>query len=202
VIGRVLQVIAVTVYIFAAIGGTAYLGLSIFWLIPLLAPALYFIFTLPDVTPPGKGFPAPPSGLNPVYRHEIEARIAELKSGPPHRNQTRYIDNVSRGIPYSDERIDYLELPDTLVLCDHLRPLEHAMRAERIPMDHIAPRLVAVNCHLQTGRIAKRYRLAECVEFATGPGPDNHAPAVQLIRCRLCGDRLEETLYGGPWPAA
>jgi hypothetical protein len=195
VIVRVLQVFAVTIYIFLAIGSTAYFGLSFFWLVPLLAPALYFIFHLPDISPSYA-----PYEPHPGYREGIEARIEQLKNGPPHRNKIQYIDNVSRGIPYSDERIDYIEFPDRLVLCEHLQPVESAMRAAALPMDHIGKRLVAVNCRLQTGRIARRFRLPACVEFGTGPGPDNHAPDVQVIRCRQCGDQIEETLFGGPWP--
>jgi hypothetical protein len=192
----------VTVYIFAAIGCTAYFGLSMLLLIPLLGPALYFVFTLPDISQSARGFQATPWQPPPGYRESIEARIEALKKGPPHRNKAQYIDNISRGIPYSDDRIDYIEFPDRLVLCEHLRPVEEAMRAARLPMDHIGSRLVAANCHLQTGRIARRYRLADCVAFGTGPGPDNHAPDVQVIHCRQCGDRIEETLYGGPWPEA
>jgi len=72
---RILQVVAVILYIFGAIGGVAYLGGSMLWLVPLLAPALYFVFTLPDIA---RSLPPTPQ-----HRDQNESRIQELKNGPP-----------------------------------------------------------------------------------------------------------------------
>ena len=99
---RVVQVLGLTLYIFAAIGGVSYMAWSLFWLVPLHAPAIYIIFNLPEVSGP----PIPVSSLPADWRKDIEIRIEELKNGPSHRNKVQYIDNVSRGIPYSDDRID------------------------------------------------------------------------------------------------
>jgi hypothetical protein len=195
---RVLQVIAVTLYIFVAIGTVAYNGLAFYWLVPVLAPAIYFIFTLPDISAHPRPYVPPP----PVDRTQINARIEELKSGPPHRNKTQYIDSISRGIPYSNERIDYFELTDLLVLCEHLRPLEAAMRAARLPMDNYRPGLVAVGCMMQLPRIQRHFHLAPCVVFTLGPPPDRHESGVNVIQCTRCGQAIEETLVGGPWPEA
>lgn len=193
---RVLQIFAVILYIFGAIGAVAYNELSFLWLAPALAPAIYFIFTLPDIS----SRPSLPS--QPPDRSYINVRIEELKSGPPHRNKTQYIDSVSRGIPYSNERIDYLEFSDRLVLCAHLRPLEAAMRAARLPMDNPRPGLVAVSCLMQVPRIQRHLHLDPCVVFTTAEGPDNHAPPIQVAHCTRCGQSIEETLVGGPWPEA
>ncbi len=194
---RVLQVVAVILYIFAAIGAVAYNGLAFFWLVPVLAPAIYFIFTLPDISVPSGPYLPP----HPVDRTYINVRIEELKSGPPHRNKTQYIDSVSRGIPYSNERIDYLEFPDRLVLCEHLRPIEAAMRAARLSMDNPRPDLVTVNCILQVPRIQRHLHLDPCVVFTLGPPPDNHAPPIQVVNCTRCGHSIEETLFGTAWPS-
>ena len=195
---RWLQVIAVTVYIFAAIAAVAYFGLSFFWLIPLLAPALYVVFTFKDLTPsqPSHGYFL----SNPQYRAKLDARIQELKNGPPHRNKTRYIDAVSRGIPYSDDRIDYLEFPEKLVLCQHLRPLEAAMRAASLPMDNTAPGQVEVQCIMQESLIRQQLQLADFVEFSSIAGPHPHGPSVQVAACSLCRHAIEEGIYGAPWP--
>jgi hypothetical protein len=198
---RVLQVIAVTLYIVGAIAAVAYLGGSFYWLVPLLAPAIYCIFTFEDLRPPARAhLSVPPQPRSTVFRARIDVRIEELKNGPPHRNQDKYIDAVSRGIPYSDERIDYLEFPDLLVLCDHLRPLEAAMRAARLPMENHRPGFVEVSCVMQVPRIRKQVPLDGCVEFTLEPGPDNHAPDIHVARCTRCGHSIEESLYGGPWP--
>lgn len=194
---RVLQLIAVTCYIVGAIGFVAYNGWGFFWLVPFVAPAVYFIFSLPDLSQPP---PAPVVHPKVVRDYEI-ARIAELKSGPPHRNKQKYIDAISRGIPYSNERIDYLEFPDLLVLCEHLRPLEAAMRAARLPMDNHRPGIVAVDCILQVPRIQRHLHLDPCVSFTLGPPPDNHAPPIQVANCTRCGHSIEETLFGVAWPA-
>lgn len=195
---RALQVIAVTLYIVVAIGTVAYNGLAFYWLVPVLAPAIYFIFTLPDISASPRSYLPPPS----VDRTYVNARIEELKSGPPHRNKTQYIDSISRGIPYSNERIDYFELTDLLVLCEHLRPLEAAMRAARLPMDNYRPGLVTVGCIMQVPRIQQYFHLDPCVVFTLGPPPDNHAPPIQVVNCTRCGQAIEETLIGGPWPEA
>jgi hypothetical protein len=198
---RLLTVLGSVLYIFAGIGAVAYLGVSMFWLIPVLAPALYFIFMLPDL--PGlRAVPqSAPTPVSAEWRAKIEARIEELKKGPPHRNKPQYIDAISRGIPYSDERIDYLEFTDRLVLCEHLRPLEAVMRASRLPMENYRKGMVEVQCILQVSEIQQRYNFANCVEFGQGPGTDNHAPPVNVIHCKRCGDSIEENgMYGRPWP--
>jgi hypothetical protein len=198
---RYLQVIAVTVYIFAAIGCVAYLGLSFFWLAPVLAPAIYYVFSLPDISPrPRVPVTLSPAPVSPVWQARTEARIAQLKSGPAHRNKTQYIDSVSRGIPYSDERIDYLEFPDRLVLCDHLRPLEAAMRAAKLPMENYRPGFVEVSCIMRVPVLQKRLPLDPCVDYVIEPGPDNHAPDINVARCSRCNHAIAESLYGGPWP--
>lgn len=200
---RVLQLVAVTVYMVGMIAAVAYYGGSFFWLVPLLAPAIWFIFRLPDLSytapalPPRQPRPEPSA----VYRASIAARIAQVKA-VPHRNKTQYIDAISRGIPYSDDRIDYLEFPDRLVLCEHLRPLESAMRAARVPMDHVSRKTVVATANLRTDRIQRYFPLDPCVQFGLGPGPDNHAPDVVVIQCKTCLDSIEEQgLYGSAWPA-
>jgi hypothetical protein len=196
---RWLQVIAVIVYIFAAIGAVAYLGLSFFWLIPLLGPAIYFIFTFKDLTPsqPSHGYFI----SNPQYRAKLDARIEELKNGPPHRNKPQYIDAVRRGISFSDDRIDYLEFPEKLVLCEHLRPLEAAMRAANLPMDHNAPGQIEAQCIMQVALIRQQIPLADCVQFSSIAGPHAHGPSVQIASCSLCQHVIEEGICGAPWPA-
>jgi len=198
---RLLAVFGSVFYVFAAIGGVVYLDLSKFWLIPILAPVIYFIFTLDDL-PLLKPVPVQPQRqIPPEWRAKIDQRIEELKNGPPHRNQTRYIDSVSRGIPYSDERIDYLEFPEKLVLCEHLRPLEAVMRAAKLPMDYYGGKMVEVQCEMQVKIIRERYEFDECVEFGQASGVDNHAPMINVIRCKCCGDSIEEQgMYGGRWP--
>ena len=196
---RVLQIIAATLYIVAAIGTVAYNELSFFWLAPVLAPAIYFIFTLPNISVPSGPYLPP----QPIDRTYINVRIEELKSGPPHRNKTQYIDSVSRGIPYSNERIDYLEFPDRLVLCEPLRPIEAAMRAARLPMDNPRPGQVEVGALLRKKPIEAHFHPDPCVVFGLGPGVDNHAPDINVIRCTLCGHSIEENGYNNtPWPAA
>jgi len=199
---RLLVVFGAVIYIFAAIGSVAYLEASMFWLIPVLGPAIYFIFKLPDITPAPTGArPVAPYMPSPDVRARINARIEELQNGPPHRHKTQYIDSVSRGIPYSNERIDYLEFPRKLVLCEHLRPLESVMRAEKLHMEHIGEKRVEVRCILWQDAIRERYPLEDCVEFKQGPGVDNHAPSINIIHCKNCGDSIEEEgLYGARWP--
>lgn len=198
---RLLAVLGSVVYVFVAIGVVAYFGVSHLWLAPLLAPAIYFIFRLPDIAALPPVPPQKPAPISAEWQAKIDARLGELKAGPPHRNQARFVDAISRGIPYSDDRIDYQVLPDRLVLCEHLRPLEAAMRASGIPMDHHAKRIVEVQCLLHVERIRQRYSLADCVEFGLGAGVDNHAPPINVIRCKRCGDSIEEQgMFGGPWP--
>ena len=200
---RWLQVLAVTVYIVVAIGCVAYLGLSVLWLAPLVAPALYYVYRFEDLTLPQATVVYPlPAEPAVDWQMRIDQRLEELKNGPAHRNKPKYIDAISRGIPYSDERIDYLEFPDRLVLCEHLRPLEAAMRAAKLPMDNYRPGDVEVSCIMNVARIQKRLSLADCVRFTLAPGPDNHAPDITVVRCLRCDHSIGESLYGGPWPEA
>jgi hypothetical protein len=196
---RLLQVIAVTMYILVAIGVLAYLGLSPIWLVFLLAPAIYFLFSLKPI-PPARMPPLPPFVPSSEQQAKIDARLRELESGPPHRNKPRYLDAARVGVLYPDERIDYLELPDKLVLCEHLRPLEAAMRAANVPMDLTAAGHVEVQCIMQEALIRQRIPLADCVRFSSIAGHHDHR--VQIASCTFCRQVIEEGICGGPWPAA
>lgn len=198
---RWLQVIAVTVYIVVAIAAVAYLGLSPFWLALPLAPAIYFLFTLSPIAP-ARLPPPPPFVPSPEQQAKIDVRLRELKNGPPHRRKPRYLDGVRHGVPFPDHRIDYLEFPDTVVLCEHLRPLEAAMRAANLPMDHAMAGYVEVQCIMQVALIRQRIPLADCVDFSSIAGPHPHGPSVQIATCTRCRHAIEEGVCGGPWPAA
>jgi hypothetical protein len=187
---RVLQVIAVTLWIVGSIAGVAYAG-GPFWAAALLCvPAVWWTFTWRDLT---YRAPAIPAGVTRMREAEwqarIEARVAELRAGPAHRR--KYIQTAERfGILYSDEQIDYMEDAGRLVCCEHLRPVEAAHRARGVRMEWPGKGLVVTGLQLRRGM-----ELPEHVVMEDVPGPDERGPTLLGLRCTLCGDRMEEAYW-------
>lgn len=198
---RVAQVVAITIYLVCAIAAVAYLGWSRLWLVPILAPALYYLFTLPDM-----GYKKPPLPTGPPYapavrwQAKVDARVAELQTGPEYRR--KYIEQVRRGIPYPDERIEYLENPGMLVMCAHLRPAEGAMRAAGLKVDFPRAGVLWVEAIFQEKALRQQIALPPCVSFIGIEGSDNHAPPMKAIRCAECEQQIEEYNIGPAWPAS
>jgi len=163
VLARVAQLVAVTLWIVAGIVTVAYWELSVFWLIPLLAPAIYYLFSLPQLEDSLPPIPPP---------------VAAPYTRPKRRDS------------------------DGISLCEHLQPLEAAIRADGIPVEKSASKMVTFDALLHQNALQKRYKLPPFVTVVAGEPIDNHAPARNVIRCGQCGDTLEESGYGDRvWPS-
>ncbi|HEU0120836.1 MAG TPA: hypothetical protein VFQ91_09950 [Bryobacteraceae bacterium] len=208
---RVLQLCAVTLYLVGAIGAVAYFGYSPFWLIPVLAPALYYLFTLPEV--PGYGAK--------VHQKRIKKRVLELKKDAsnvvfvplvergylisdaeiaqrkrriaeleavPHRR--KYIPRIIAGENISDDEIDYREDPSKLRLCLHLQPLEQALRASGASLRPYPGAAVFSASPIEWPAFRERFALPETIIYEQVPG-DRFGPDTQRLTCTLCSSWLE-----------
>jgi hypothetical protein len=187
---RVLQVVAVTLWIVGSIAGVAYAGGPIWAAVLLCVPAVWWTFTWRDLTyQRTTAARVPPHARAAEWQARIDARVAELRAGPAHRR--KYIEKAERyGILYSDEQIDYMEDAGRLVSCEHLRPFEAALRARGAKMEWPRAGLV-----LSGLRFRKEWPVAGCVVWEDAPGPDVHAPNVWRVRCTVCGDAVEEAYW-------
>lgn len=196
--------IAVTLYLVVVIAGTAYFGLSPWWLAPLCAPAVWYTLRLPAL--PER--PVPPHLRRRMPEEErrhaewqagIERRVAELEQGPAYRR--RYIEAVRRGVPFSDERIDYREDPSRLVLCEHLRPLEAWLRGQGIALDLTSPGTVeALAVQFNRQGIRAMFPVAPEVTDCEFEGPERHGPSILGFECKQCRCGLLEAWTGSVWP--
>lgn len=201
---RVLQVIAVTLYLVGAIAGTAFLGLPVWWLAPLCAPAVWYVLTLPDL--PGKPVPPHAHVRSPeqeqryaAWQAGIEKRVAELEAGPAYRR--KYIDAVRSGVPFSDERIDYREDPSRLALCEHLRPLEAWLRGQGIALDFKSHGTVeALEVQFNRQGIRAMFPLPPEVTDCETAGPERYGPDILGFECKQCRCGLLEAWTGSVWP--
>lgn len=184
---RVLQMIAVTLWIVGSIAGVAYAGGPVWAAAVLCVPAVWWMLSWRDLGYRKTTAVNPPRHPRSAeWQARIDARVAELRAGPGYRR--KYIEKAERyGILYSDEQIDYMEDAGRVASCEHLRPLEASLRAKGAWMEWPRKGLV-----LSGLRLKKEWPVAGCVVWETAPGPDVHAPDVWRVRCTVCGDAIEE----------
>ncbi len=125
------------------------------------------------------------------------ARLAELQA-VPHRR--RYGEDLLRGIEYSDAQIDYLESPEQLITCEHLRGVERALKAAGQRPLPIAPRRVAVGCQLAFAALRERFQLpvgVEAIDVMVNPRDDEYD---HRLHCSACGSDIVGQAHGVHWP--
>lgn len=125
------------------------------------------------------------------------ARLADLDA-VPHRR--RYREELLRGVEYSDEQIDYLESPEQLITCEHLRGVERALKEAGLRPLPSAPRRVAVGCQLAFSALRERFQLpvgVEAIDVMVNPRDDEYD---HRLHCPACGSDIAGQAHGVPWP--
>ncbi|MCC7398961.1 MAG: hypothetical protein IT455_17980 [Planctomycetes bacterium] len=126
------------------------------------------------------------------------ARIAELES-VPHRR--RHVGELLRGRPLTDEQIDYLEFPARLATCEHLRPVEAALRAADHRVSLRRERAVHAPVRLGFERLRTRFALPACVEAIDVEHNWHDAVFDHRLCCTTCHSEIVGEADGEPWPA-
>jgi hypothetical protein len=113
-----------------------------------------------------------------------DRRLAELQADPVKR---KYIERFERGEYWSDEQIAYAEDRLRLATCEHLQPIERAMRAAGIETRLTNLCLVAP-CRVDQAALGERFVLPESVHYTEMHVPDRsiHDPPVAFIQCDVC----------------
>ena len=124
-------------------------------------------------------------------------RIDEL-SAVPHRR--RYVEQLLGGRELTDEQIDYLEFPDQLVTCEHLQPVERAMKQGGQRLSLTGPRRVRAVCQLRFEALRARFALPEFVEDIDVMVNWRDNIVDQRLRCGTCDSEIQGEGYGEFWP--
>lgn len=114
-----------------------------------------------------------------------QQRLARLAADPVRR---RYVALIERGESWTDAQIDYDLDPAMTVTCEHLQPVERAIRLTKIKMRRHAGADVGVACALDPASLAKSFALPRSVRYEEPP-PHDRASAdspVALLRCATC----------------
>jgi hypothetical protein len=94
---------------------------------------------------------------------ERERRVAELASNPA---TAQYAPLVERGEEWSDENIAYFEDPRATVTCDHLQPIERAMRDAGIVARRLRNRTIRATCRIDYPALQASFDISTPVRYA------------------------------------
>lgn len=125
-------------------------------------------------------------------------RIDEL-AAVPHRK--RYIEQLLEGREFSDEQIDYLEFPERLVTCEHLQPVERALKQGGQRLSLCGPRHVRAVCQLRFDALRAKFALPDFLENIDVMVNWRDNIVDQRLRCGRCDSEIQGEGYGQPWPA-
>src|SRR6185295_6370151 len=84
----------------------------------------------------------------------LQRRLAHLAADPLRR---KYVALIKGGEHWTDEQIDYDIDPAWTVTCPHLRPIEKAMRAARLPMRRGTGAQVDAACVVDEDRLKRDF---------------------------------------------
>lgn len=96
----------------------------------------------------------------------LRRRLEALAADPDRR---KYADRIRRGESWSDEQIDYAENPAAVATCEHLRPIERAMRIAGIDVRlNLGPKVSAI-ARIDHDSFREQFLLPEVVKYSEPP---------------------------------
>jgi hypothetical protein len=107
-------------------------------------------------------------------------RVAELASNPA---TAKYAPLVERGEEWWDENIAYFENPDATLTCEHLQPIERAMRATGVSLRRLEDNHALADCRIDESAPLSRFEAGPPVrysEFYAGERSEHDHPMAFL----------------------
>jgi hypothetical protein len=141
-----------------------------------------------------------------VWRERKRLRIAELAADPANR---KYASMMERGGYWTDAQIAYAENRDITAVCQHLKPVESAMRhagiathllTESIDKSFAPLPAITADCRLDWKTLRRTLVLAEPVRYEEGYQPERHErdnPWARLA-CSNCKSKIDLVHPEGP----
>ena len=121
---------------------------------------------------------------------ERRRRLERLMADPVRRS---YAERIERGEPWSDAQIEYDLNTDCVATCEHLAPIERAMRAAGIHVRLQFDAKIDARCRIDADALRARFALSPGVDYAqpspTGRGFEDPLPA--LIACAEHQSRID-----------
>ncbi|WP_342361729.1 hypothetical protein [Terrarubrum flagellatum] len=136
--------------------------------------------------------------FNAHHVEQWDRRYRELLADP--RRRHRAADILEGRFP-SNDQIDYDDDETMLVTCEHLQPVERALKSSSISCVPVRDKKnLAAFVDLDARLLIARYRLPDCV-VRYEEEVDPRGPTVDALCCTLCNSRILGS-YGPRFPAA
>lgn len=121
---------------------------------------------------------------------EKRQRLAEMSNDPVRR---KYVERIERGEYWSDEEIDFNEDPNASDLCEHLRPIEQLMRAEKVDVRPVYPKRIRANCLVDPVKLGIGPPPVVGVAYVEVHIPDRSMldPRSAMITCSICNSYID-----------
>ncbi|MDP3739842.1 MAG: hypothetical protein Q8R02_20815 [Hyphomonadaceae bacterium] len=123
---------------------------------------------------------------------EHKARLARLRADPL---RAKYADRMetSGGGYWSDEQIDYDLDANRTETCEHLAPVERAMRQAGMGVKWMFPRHVDANCRIDEARLRRVVPLADTIRYGEdvyGSGRQGEDMPQAALSCGACNSSI------------
>lgn len=115
------------------------------------------------------------------FEQEARQRIEHLEASPATR---KYGELIRAGQQWSDEAIAYDRDPTLLVTCQHMQPIERALRASGIPIQLKGYGYLDAECCIDPVKLAQRFDLGSTVRYSVIGGDRPGEPDSAFIACR------------------
>lgn len=119
----------------------------------------------------------------------IARRVAEIENDPV---KSKYLDRIKRGEYITDAQMEYWEDPNAVWTCEHLQPLERAIRKAGIkakPVDTQLFRNLQADCAPNEAKLRAAGYLQKPVEFEFVDGGPRD-PSFVMVRCQPCNSAV------------
>ncbi len=124
-------------------------------------------------------------------------RAAELAADPDPRRR-KYVPKVEQGEEWSNEEIDYRENPNHLATCQHLQPIERAMRDAGVELRRRLGAAVQAECVVDPALWQRRYPGVGPVRYVEIPVRDLPPWDRGLMAKLFCDDCVSSILVQHP----
>jgi hypothetical protein len=120
---------------------------------------------------------------------EHKARLARLAADPV---RAKYVEWMERGDYWSDEQIAYDLHRETTVTCQHLAPVEGAMREAGLMVKWQQPGFVDADCLIDEAVLKQTMPLAESVSYREieSGGRAYEDPPFGMLQCAACNSSI------------
>ncbi|MBL8782478.1 MAG: hypothetical protein JNL06_16195 [Alphaproteobacteria bacterium] len=151
-----------------------------------LAYGVYVLIHNPPRFGSGVGLPSVGGRSGRDFPAEQRARLAQLRANPA---TVKFAAAIEAGEAWSDEQIAYDLDPSAVATCEHLEPIERAMRASHIAVKRWRPLVVQAQCRIDEAALKRMFPSANYAEPQQYDRSLEDPPGA-LLSCSDCTSRI------------